>query len=322
MIRLLRHSFIVLAVFLLALEPGWADDELDLEYAELMTLAPQSLLLDIARTDRGFVAVGERGHVITSSDGDTWKQADHVPTRATLTTVFALGNRVWAAGHDAAILTSGDGGRNWTLQFFDPDRQQAVMDIHFMNENDGFAYGSYGLALYTNDGGRTWEEGVVDEENEFHLNHLVDFGDGRQMIAGEAGYSYRSFDEGLTWEAMDLPYVGSMWGGIRLPDDCVLLFGLRGHIIESCDFGESWEELPEETQSSLSDAAHDDGLLVFAGNSGVILTRDDGGAFTVHHHSSGVDFSSVIALGDGRFLLTGEDGVHHFPETEGDENGN
>jgi len=318
MLRKYGFPLIVVAVSLFVLEWLFANEGMDVDYAQVLPLAPESMLLDVTRTNRGFVAVGERGHVITSTDGKTWTQAENVPTRATLTSVFSLGDRLWAGGHDVTIITSGDGGRNWTLQFHDPDRQQAVMDVRFFNENEGLAIGSYGLAMVTQDAGQTWEDALVDEENEFHLNSLIRFDDGRLMIAGEAGYSYRSFDDGVTWEPLELPYTGSMWGAIRLPGDCALFYGLRGHILESCDFGQTWEELPSGVQSSLSGAAFHDGLMVFAGNSGRILTRDDGGSFTAYDHSSGVDFSAVIALEEGRFLLVGEEGVHQFPEKMGD----
>ncbi len=66
-----------------------ADDSMDIEYAEKMPLATKSMLLDITRAGNTLVAVGERGHVVTSTDGKTWTQADVVPTRSTLTTVSA-----------------------------------------------------------------------------------------------------------------------------------------------------------------------------------------------------------------------------------------
>ena len=155
---------------------------------------------------------------------------------------------------------------------------------------------------------------MIDEENDYHLNSLINFGDNRQMIAGEAGFSYRSFDGGETWEMMDLPYIGSMWGAIRMPDDCVVFYGLRGHMMKSCDFGTSWAEIQSGTQSSLSGSAEQDGLLVLVGNSGVVLTMEDGN-ISQYFHSSGVDFSSALPIDDGRFLLVGEDGVHIFPES-------
>ena len=52
---------------------GDAGDKLQL--AQHMPLAARSLLLDVVRTtDGGLVAVGERGHVVMSVDGETWIQ--------------------------------------------------------------------------------------------------------------------------------------------------------------------------------------------------------------------------------------------------------
>lgn len=315
------RSIPFLAVVLLVLVEGLmaqtvnADQGLDVEYAEHMPLATQSMLLDITLAGNTLVAVGERGHIVISTDGENWKQAEEVPTRSTLTSVFSQGDRLWAGGHDAVIVTSEDGGETWTRQFFDPDRQQAVMDIYFTDENNGVAIGSYSLSLQTHDGGQTWEDTTVDPESDFHLNSLLRFSDGRRMIAGEAGYSYRSYDDGETWAAIEMPYQGSMWGALKTNRGCVLFYGLRGHVMESCDFGSSWTELETGSESSISGAAEHDGLVLLAANSGTVLIRDDRGHFSVHHHSSGVDFAAVISLGDGNFLLVGEDGVHKFPET-------
>ena len=219
----------------------YADDHLDMEYAEHKPLVIDSMLLDITRVGHTLVAVGERGHVITSKDAVNWTQAEIVPTRSTLTTVFSTGGRLWAGGHDAVILTSGDQGNTWTQQFYDEDRQQAVMDIVFFDEMNGIATGSYALYLQTHDGGKSWEEMLVDPEADYHLNNLLDFGDGRLLIAGEAGYSYRSFDGGETWEPMAVPYAGSMWGAMKTSEKCVLFYGLRGHAMESCDFAQGDE---------------------------------------------------------------------------------
>ena len=293
-----------------------AETGLDVEYAVQMPLATESMLLDITSYGETLIAVGERGHVVISRDGQSWEQAEHVPTRSTLTSVFNIGARVWAGGHDAAILTSGDGGQTWTSQFFDPDRQQAVMDIFFTDENNGVAVGSYGLYLHTSDGGQHWEEATVDTEIDYHLNKLLYFGNGKWIIAGEAGYSYRSHDNGETWEAIEMPYQGSMWGAVKTNAECVMFFGLRGHAMESCDFGTSWAELATGSESSISGAAEFEGLVVLAANSGTILIRDEGGIFNTYHHSSGGDFAAVLSLNDGNFLLVGEDGAHKYPETD------
>lgn len=308
---------VIVAVVLL--RPAFAAHDLDLEYAEHQPLATESMFLDISRIGDTLVAVGERGHVVTSHDGVEWTQAEIVPTRSTLTTVYSAGGRLWAGGHDAVIITSGDKGKTWTRQFYDSHRQQAVMDIHFFDESNGVAIGSYGLYLRTMDGGQNWQDATVDPEIDYHLNGLLDMGNGRLLIAGEAGYSYRSYDRGESWEPLDLPYQGSMWGALKTAANCALFFGLRGHVMESCDFGTSWTEIETGTEASISGAAQFEGFVLLAANSGTILTKNDGGPFRVYHHSSGVDFAAAISLGGTHFLLVGEDGVHRYPEVKDDD---
>jgi len=289
---------------------------MDILYAEQLPLATQSLLLDITvRPGGGFIAVGERGHVVFSEDGADWKQAEVVPTRTTLTTITYAGDRLWAGGHDTVIITSGDGGNTWTLQYRDRERQQAIMDIYFFDEDQGLAIGSYGLALVTEDGGVNWDDSVVNEED-WHNNAVLVDGD-LMLIAGEAGFSYRSQDGGLSWETIEMPYPGSMFGIVESGEGCVMVFGLRGNAQESCDRGDTWEELDTGTQLTIAGGVHVDGRTVLVGNSGLVLTRQDGGRFAAHIHSSGVDFAAVVAVSPDEFLLVGEDGIHRYPETGG-----
>ena len=294
------------------------EEELDVLYAERLPLATRSLLLDIVeRPGGGFVAVGERGHVVFSKDGQSWEQAQVVPTRATLTTVTRAGNRLWAGGHDAVIITSGDGGVTWTLQLRDRERQQSVMDLHFFNEHDGLAIGSYGLALVTEDGGMHWDDTLINEED-WHNNALLAVDD-LLLVAGEAGYSYRSKDGGLRWESIEMPYPGSMFGIVRSGVGCAMVFGLRGNAQESCDQGETWVELDTGTELTIAGGVHVNGRTVLVGNGGLVLSRPDGGEFQVEKHSSGVDFAQAAALESGQYLLIGENGAHLYPESPGAE---
>jgi len=300
--------------FAVSVQADESEEALDIAYAEHVPLATESLMLDIIRAGDQLIAAGERGHIILSQDnGKTWTQADVVPTRSTFTSLFAAGSRIWAAGHDSVIVTSGDGGKNWTRQYFDPERQQPIMDLYFQDENRGFALGAYGLMLVTDDGGQNWEDWQVTDDYDAHLNGFIELENGDFLIAGEAGYSFRSQDDGDTWQAMDIPYKGSMFGAIAGNNSCVLFHGLRGHILRSCDGGDSWEELPKIVDATLVGAGEQDGVILMVGNSGTIVVYDDG-RFTPVIHSSGVDFSSVLGIGNGQFILTGEEGTYSYPE--------
>jgi len=276
-------------------------------------------LMDVVRIDDRLVAAGERGHVIYSDNGQDWVQADVVPTRSTITKLFVQDDRLWAAGHDSVILTSTDRGKTWTRRYFAPERMQPIMDIYFSDPDNGLAIGAYGLMLVTTDGGQTWQDRTVNEEDDFHLNSLFISADGRYLIAGEAGYSYLSSDQGQSWQNMDMPYLGSMFGSVGTENGCVLFYGLRGHIQKSCDVGESWVELETGSETTLADAAAYQGKTLLVGNSGILLEANGDNGFSEYRHSSGVDFAAVMHLGDGRFLLVGEEGVHHYPETVAEE---
>src|SRR5579859_3734540 len=78
-------------------------------------LPPGLLLLDAIAVGPDIVAVGERGTILRSTDaGQSWRSAT-LPASATLTAVnFAPdAHHGWAVGHDALILTTGDGGHVW-----------------------------------------------------------------------------------------------------------------------------------------------------------------------------------------------------------------
>lgn len=322
--RLLRALFPFLAIFLLSpalpVKAEIEADGNDIVYAEIVPLAPLSLLLDLVQTGNRVVAVGERGHVVFSEDGGaSWKQASVVPTRATLTTVLAVGRRLFAAGHDTVILTSADGGDTWTRKYFDPERQQPIMDMWFSDQDNGLAIGAYGLMLSTSDGGQNWEDWAVNEEDDAHLNNFVELRDGTLLIAGEAGFSYRSTDAGESWEPLDVPYQGSMFGAVVADDGCIIFFGLRGHILRSCDGGNNWEELDSGSENTLAGGTSHSGGVLMVGNSGVIVEYRNGGTMSVSYHSSGVDFSTAIETEEGSFLLAGEDGVHRYPEASAGE---
>ena len=108
-------------------------------------LASKSLMLDIIKiNDKQLVAVGERGHILLSNDAITWRQAN-VPVRTTLTAVYFVDeSHGWAVGHDATILFSQDGGENWVIQQFLPEKEKPLLDVTFKDSQQGIAIGAYG----------------------------------------------------------------------------------------------------------------------------------------------------------------------------------
>ena len=128
------------------------------EQAAKAPLAASSLLLDAAARDGVVVAVGERGHILVSTDeGRSWRQAD-VATRALLTGVFMHDARLgWAVGHDEVVVRTRDGGLTWERVHSAPEHEKPLLDVWFADARTGLAVGAYGGLLATRDGGDTWD---------------------------------------------------------------------------------------------------------------------------------------------------------------------
>lgn len=278
-------------------------------------LAVESLLLDGAAAGTRLVVVGERGHILVSTDdGVSWRQAE-VPTRALLTALHMHDEtKGWAVGHDAVILRTTDGGESWRLVHQAPEEERPLLDVWFRDARNGFAIGAYGYFLSTEDGGETWTSRALSEDD-FHLNALTPAGELRLFIAAEAGIAYRSDDGGTTWRELSSPYAGSWFGVFALDEKRVLLFGLRGHLFRSRDGGESWTRVPTETNATLTGAVRlPSGTILITGLEGTLLTsRDEGRSVSSDRLPAREGISNALPLADGGVLLIGEFGVRRIP---------
>ena len=288
-----------------------AQDEIAPEPSIMAPLASSTLALDAVAVGGKLVAVGERGHILISTDnGATWQQAQ-VPTRALLTAVdFFDENLGWAVGHDSVILRTLDGGATWELVNWAPEEESPFFDVWFADAENGVAIGAYGAYYATTDGGSTWDF-VSVEDTDWHLYKIARANDGRLYIAAEAGYAYRSDDDGETWEELPSDYEGSYFGVLPLEGDSVLIFGLRGHLFRSDDAGESWNEIETGTVSMLTDGLLlEDGTIIITGLGGAVLVSTDGGSsFELHQQANRRGISSILDAGNGSLLMVGEFGV-------------
>jgi len=70
----------------------------------------------------------------------------------------------WASGHDATILHSNDGGKNWVIQYEDFDFDAPLLSIHMFDELHGVAVGAFALSLRTSNGGKSWGFLFISED--------------------------------------------------------------------------------------------------------------------------------------------------------------
>lgn len=283
--------------------------------AEKMRLTPKSLLLDVTRAGEGFVAVGDRGAIVLSADGQAWEQVD-VPVRSALTAVyFADAQHGWAVGHDAAIVGTADGGKTWTLQNFQPELEQPLLDVLFLDATRGFAAGAYSLLLQTSDGGKTWSEvdapSIRDEEGAGpHFNALARLGDGSLFIAGESGMLAVSADGGRSWSKLRSPYDSSFFGALPVGDRGALVYGLRGNAYITQDVRSGrWTKLQTHSVASMfGGTTLPDGARAMVGLNGVIFVAEADGTVRSLQTPTGTPLAAAIPH-DGGLLAVGESGI-------------
>ncbi|HEV7714850.1 MAG TPA: YCF48-related protein [Steroidobacteraceae bacterium] len=298
--------------------------------AEMAPLAAKSLLLDIAQAGSRFVAVGERGHVLTSDNrGQSWTQAAHVPTQEVLTAVcFSDEKHGVAVGHDEIALVTSDSGNSWQRTHYSPDARQPLLDV-LCNGSDVIAVGAYGAYFTSADRGVTWSGRKFeaqplaakkdDAENDigadFHLNRIVGASGSRLYIAAEAGHLYRSDDAGATWRELPSPYEGSFFGILPLDGDSLLAYGLRGHLFRSDDGGDTWRQIKAGTDAMLNDAIRlpKDNIAVVGLSGAFLLSQDGGESFTLHQQPDRKGLSALLAFGGTELITVGEAGVKAIP---------
>ena len=301
---------------------SWAENSSEeVLYSIHEPLVTKSLLLDIVKTTKkSFVAVGERGHIVYSYDGGVkWKQAK-VPTRSTLTSVFFLNNKKgWAVGHDAVILTTSDGGKNWTSQFYAPDKEQPFMDIWFQDEKFGIAIGAYGMYLDTKDGGKNWDVQYYEslDDPDFGLPHFNGIGITPEKVlymTGEAGFIARSNNIGESWTPLDRPYNGSYFTLLITKNNNLISAGLRGNIWKSKDQAASWEKIETNNVASINSSIQlSNGDIFFVCMDGVSIHCQNGcEELKLNLRSDRVAIAAVAEKGINHLIAVGEKGIMHI----------
>jgi photosystem II stability/assembly factor-like uncharacterized protein len=302
----------------------------------------------VTRAGDRLVAVGQRGHVVYSTDGGaSWKQAS-VPVSSDLTAVFFVDDRQgWAVGHDGVVLHTADGGVQWALQLSgrgandlliagmerriaaDPASEDAkkllaeaqrykdqgpdkpFLDVWFADAQNGYIVGAYNLIFRTHDGGKTWDSWFDRTDNPKFFNlYAIRPAAGELFIAGEGGLVLKLDREAQRFDALTLPYTGSFFG-VADAASAVVVFGLRGNVYRSGDSGATWSKVDAGLPASIVSAARTaEGATVLADVGGRIAASVDGGrTFGKVALAQPMPLTGIADAGGGRLALVGPRGV-------------
>ena len=275
-------------------------------------------ILGATQAGKRLVVVGDRGAILLSDDdGNSYRQANMVPTRANLTSVaFVDEKNGWAVGHWGVILHTQDGGETWSLQRDDKDVDQPLFSVWFKDRNEGIAVGLFSLLLKTTDGGKSWKalslpapEGT--KRSDVNLFRVFADASGPIYIVGEQGLVFSSADGGNSWGSVRTGNKGTFWAGMSLDDGVILVAGLRGKIYRSTDHGRAWDSIDSGTQSSITDLVQlADGRVFASALDGVFLTSDDRGrSFKKQQRPDQRALNALAVTGKGVPIFFSEGGV-------------
>lgn len=301
-------------------------------------------LLALESVGERLVAVGRRGHILTSeNDGQSWQQQP-VPVASDLVAAQFIDDQFgWAVGHDGVVLRSRDGGASWEKVLdgrqaaeligefrsshadlgeeadFEYERfemegsDKPFLTVHFTDDQHGVVLGAFNYAFITEDGGDNWVpfSHRIDNPMGFHIYAAFEH-QGVLHAVGEQGLLLRWDVDAGRLAALESPYEGSWFGGLSLGEQ-ILLFGLRGNAyVGSPESG--WQQLTLDTDDSLNNAfAISPDVALLVGQAGKVfrIKHQDGG-FTSEELSSSAMPLYDAELSGNTLILVGARGVRQL----------
>jgi photosystem II stability/assembly factor-like uncharacterized protein len=158
-----------------------------------------------------------------------------------------------------------------------------LIDVHFINENIGFAVGHSGTFLKTTDGGENWTSQNVGFAGSIRSIHFPSANVG--YFCGAGGTVFRTPNGGVSWFNItpDPQYTnnGADLHSIYFTSETEgFAVGRNGTIIKGEDGGQVWSSISSGTTHDLNKIVFGEGTHNghIAGNSGVILRTSNSGA--------------------------------------------
>lgn len=184
---------------------------------------------------------------------------------ATLAVVRA-GDRLVAAGERGTVLLSDDGGASWRQA--QVPVQVSLTALHFVDARTGWAAGHLGTILKTDDGGEHWQlqlDGVRAAER--IAEALVQGDERARKLARQIA------EEGPDKPFFDIEFLDAQRG---------FAVGAYNLAFTTADGGRTWTpltpRLPNPRSLHLYAVRAQQGRLFIAGEQGLLLRSDDGGA--------------------------------------------
>jgi photosystem II stability/assembly factor-like uncharacterized protein len=197
-----------------------------------------------------------------------------------------------------------------------------LFDIHFVNQNTGWACGQTGTILYTSDGGDDWTDLNAPPINYYSGIHFVDETTG--WVVGFGGRVQRTTDAGVTWTVQNTPtqynisdvqFVNTNTGWTVGGKARTFTDPIR-EILCSSNGGATWTTQyfvsNEEPLASIYFLDENYGWAVGA-MSTIMKTSDGGNNWTIQMSGTGYEFEDVYFINRDTGWVVGQDlSLQHY----------
>lgn len=270
------------------------------------------------------LAVGERGHVLTWTDMNSWQQQT-VPVSLTLTGITTLqdGTR-FVVGHDSVILKSGPQSDVWSKVF--DGNELTKLKITYINQK--IVTSQERLEALTD------EDEIADlqydiEGLEFNLEDAqIELEDGpnkpllgitvsanNQLFAvGAYGTLLTSVDLGSTWQLIDgqvqNPYQYHLNAIVTADNGFMYIVGENGLGFSSKNNGKTWQTMDMPYDGSLFGVTvKQDSLVAFGLQGNFMVSNDNGQSWEAANIGNSASLLGGVIADDMTASLVGHGGI-------------
>ena len=260
-------------------------------------------LNDIVYANNTFIAVGDNGTIVSSTDGTTWTQRTSGTTN-NLNGISYQNSIFFAFGDNGLFLTSTD-GITWQTKTTDP---QPLYDIFYTNNFYLLAGYDY-IAKSTDLSNWTKGSGYPNPPGAY----TIAYGNTLFTYSGERGDIYTSSD-GLNWTKRQdngcyigkIIYINSKFYAVGCLSSPA--FGSVGYISND---GITWSEINDLKEGNIiySDIASCDSNLVAVGSYGNLKISTDGTTWTSGTTGDNSSWAYSVAFGNNTLVVVGDNGT-------------